>query len=111
MNPVLFLVGYAEIAVDAANAAPLMDSFLRQDLSFSRLVAGTDGGIRLLCSARTAKKVAGELPVTVLRRGGGAGFLTSPLPRPGVVVVGLSAGINPPVLPVVALGGGGGGEG
>lgn len=91
MNPVLFLAGYAEIAVDAANAAPLMDSFLRQDLSFSRLVAGTDGGIRLLCSARTAKKVAGELPVTVLRRGGMPSLLLRLLRRPGLVMGGLCA--------------------
>jgi len=40
MNPILFLAGYAELSADAANAAPLMDALLREDLPFSRLVAG-----------------------------------------------------------------------
>lgn len=91
MNPILFLAGYAELSADAANAAPLMDALLREDLPFSRLVAGADGGIRLTCSARAAKKLTKALPVTVLRRGGLPSLLLRFLRRPGLVVGGLFA--------------------
>lgn len=91
MNPVLFLAGYVELAVDAPNAAPFLNALLRRDLPFSCLTAEADGGIRLICSARTAKRIAGEVPVTVLRRGGMPSLLHRLLHRPGLVAGGLCA--------------------
>ena len=91
MNPILFLAGYAELSADAANAAPLLDAFLQRDLSFSRLITERDGGIRLICSARTAKKASAEVPVTVLRRGGLPFLLLRLLRRPGLIAGGLFA--------------------
>lgn len=91
MNPVLFLAGYVELAVDAPNAAPFLNALLRRDLPFSCLTAEADGGIRLICSARTAKRIAGEVPVTVLWRGGMPSLLHRLLHRPGLVAGGLCA--------------------
>ncbi len=91
MNPILFLAGYAELSADAANAAPLLDTFLQRDLSFSRLITERDGGIRMICSARTAKKASAEVPVTVLRRGGLPFLLLRLLRRPGLIAGGLFA--------------------
>ncbi len=91
MNPILFLAGYAELCADSGQAAALLNAFLHRDLPFYGLTTEPDGGIRLVCSARSARRLAGQVPFTVRRRGGLPSFLGRLLRRPGLVLGGLCA--------------------
>lgn len=91
MNPILFFTGYAELSADADHAALLLDAFLRHDLPFSGFTAEPDGGIRLVCSTRTANLLRREVPLTVLQKGGFPFAVKRLFRRPGLVVGGLCA--------------------
>lgn len=88
-DPVLFLSGYAVLETDAEHAAALLNAFLRFDLPFSELISDPAGGIRLTCSAGSAKRVAGVAGCTIRKRGGLPVLLLRLLRRPGLLLGGL----------------------
>ena len=88
-SAVFLLSGYAVLEADAAHAAQLLNAFLRLDLPFSEPATDADGSIRLLCAAKSAKRIAGMAEFRVLRSGGFPLLLHRLLHRPGLVLGGL----------------------